>query len=156
MQVIYAPQRLEKRFAFSIFLAGTIDMGNSVDWQSKVCDLLKNHNVSLYNPRRPDWDNSIRQTVEDPRFAEQVNWELDQLTNVDLIIMYLAKDSISPISLMELGMFAPMKRIVVYCDANFHRRGNVEVVCNRYKIPLFSDEEVFFNKLVSSLSFYEK
>lgn len=154
MQLIYPPQELEKKHNFSLFLAGTIDLGNSVDWQSKVINLLKNHNVTIYNPRRPDWDNNIKQSIQDARFKEHVNWELDHLETVDLIVMYLAADSKSPISLMELGRYAE-KHMVVFCAENFYRRGNVEIVCDRFKIPLFDDEDIFFKKLVSSLSFYE-
>jgi len=157
MKVFYPPYAVKSvdKTAFSIFLAGTIDLGNSENWQEKVCKLLNNHNVTVYNPRRHDWDNSIVQSIKDQRFAEQVNWELDHLELSDLIVMYLAPNSKSPISLMELGMFAK-KKMVVFCAENFYRRGNVEVVCQRYNIPLYDNEEIFLKKLVASLSFYEK
>lgn len=43
---------------FSIFLAGTIDMGNSEDWQAELSKkLLKEiNNIIIFNPRRDDWD----------------------------------------------------------------------------------------------------
>ena len=155
MQVIYPPQELEKKHSFSLFLAGTIDLGVSIDWQQHVIEILKNYDVTIYNPRRPEWDNSIKQSIKDIKFREQVVWELDHLEKVDLIVMYLAADSKSPISLMELGRYAD-RHIVVYCADNFYRRGNVEIMCDRFKIPLFGDEKMFFDKLKASLSFYEK
>jgi len=36
-----------------IFLAGTIDMGNSVDWQKEVTEFLNKYDgdLTVYNPR---------------------------------------------------------------------------------------------------------
>ena len=84
---IYPPRRLDWknsetdediRDQYSIFLAGTIDMGNSIDWQKQITEELSKEfsNLTFYNPRRLDWDNSIQQSIKDYRFAEQVNWEI--------------------------------------------------------------------------------
>src|SRR5262249_13162647 len=42
----------------------------------------------------------------------------------------------SPITLLELGLFARSGKLVVCCPVGFWRRGNIEVVCARYGIPL--------------------
>ena len=39
---------------------------------------------------------------------------------------------------MELGLVARSSRIVVICEPNFYRYGNVRIVCERYNIPLFN------------------
>jgi hypothetical protein len=66
-----------------------------------------------------------------------VNWELDMLDAADIVVMYLAPGSKSPISLLEFGLCARSAKLKVCCPQGFWRRGNVEVVCMRNRIPLF-------------------
>ena len=49
-----------------------------------------------------------------------------------MIAMYLHLGTISPISLMELGLFIKTKKIVICCPDGFHRRGNIQVMCDEY------------------------
>lgn len=124
---------------FKIFLAGTIDMGSSVDWQSQfIKSLDKSYNIDFYNPRRVEWNAGWKQSFESPEFFQQVTWELDAMNKADLIIMNLLGDSKSPISLLELGLHANSKKILVCCPNEFYRSGNVQIVCNAYNIPLFN------------------
>ncbi len=57
----------------------------------------------------------------------QVEWELCALEHCDLIVMLLCHGTLSPISLLELGLFAASRRLVVCCEDGFWRKGNVEV-----------------------------
>ena len=125
------PSKIER-----IFLAGTIDNGNSIDWQAKVIEDLKDYDVTIYNPRRLDWDSTWKQEIDNPQFNQQVNWELDHLERSDLIIMYFLPGSQSPISLLELGIF--YKKMVVCCPDGFWRKGNVDIVCQKYGVPQFA------------------
>lgn len=119
----------------SFFLAGSIDMGAALDWQTEVCKSLDSQNVVILNPRRPQWDSTWRQTLDEPRFVEQVEWELQGQETVDKILMYFHPDSKAPITLLELGLFAHSGRIVVCCPFGFWRKGNVDLVCRHYNIP---------------------
>ena len=47
----------------------------------------------------------------------------------------------SPITLLELGLFAQTKKLIVCCPDGFWRRGNVQVVCARYNVPLVDSLE---------------
>jgi hypothetical protein len=67
-----------------------------------------------------------------------VEWELDMLDAADIVVMYLAAGTKSPISLLELGLYARSGKLKVCCPEGFWRRGNVEVVCRRYRVPLFA------------------
>ena len=49
-----------------------------------------------------------------------------------MIAMYLHPGTNSPISLMELGLFIKTKKMVICCPDGFHRRGNVQVMCDEY------------------------
>ena len=121
----------------SIFLAGSIEMNAAENWQEKVEKELSDFPIEIYNPRRDDWDSSWTQDISDPTFYEQVTWELDHLEGARLILLYLDPNTKSPISLLELGLFSSSERLVVCCPDGFWRKGNVQIVCERYDIPLF-------------------
>lgn len=120
----------------SVFLAGSIEMGRAEPWQDELIQRWKERDVLLLNPRRAAWDASWVQSIENPEFRAQVEWELDAQERADLILMYFAPQTQSPITLLELGLFARSQKLLVACPEGFWRRGNVEVVCARYKIPL--------------------
>ena len=135
----------------SIFLAGSIEMGLAEDWQSCVKNLLKDYEVHLLNPRRDDWDSSWVQSIHNKQFREQVEWELGCLAFADAILLYLAPGTKSPISLLELGLYATSGKLFVCCSPDFWRRGNVEIVCERFKIPLFESLDYMAIKVVGTL-----
>lgn len=134
MQISYNVSNLK------IFLAGTIDMGNSENWQDEAIRLLQlyyTENVDVYNPRRDDWDASWVQTFNNPEFFQQVSWELDAMDKADYILMNFTSESKSPITLLELGLYAQSKKVHVCCPDDFYRSGNVKIVCNKYNIPMY-------------------
>jgi hypothetical protein len=135
----------------SLFLAGSIEMGKAEDWQSKVQDKLMDFDINILNPRRDTWDNSLVQSINTPQFKEQVTWELDGLGSATWIIMYLAPNTISPISLLELGLMASKSNIYVVCPDGFFRKGNVEIVCERYGISLHDNLDELIGIFVNSL-----
>ena len=132
---------LRDRSKKSIFLAGSIEMGLAEDWQRELGDWLIDKNYNIFNPRRSDWDSSWIQTYEDPNFNQQVKWEMNALEKAEYIIMYLDPQTKSPISLLELGLHAASKKLFVVCPDGFWRKGNVEVDCSIYDIPLFNSLE---------------
>lgn len=135
--VVKAPEEYRKYLTKpSVFLAGSIDMGEAVDWQQAMTDALDHLDVLILNPRRDDWDSSWKQDISDPQFAKQVNWELDALGAADLIVVYFDPKGQAPISLLELGLHADTN-ILVCCPPGYWKRGNVQVVCARKGIPLF-------------------
>jgi len=138
MHEVKAPSRPE--FDIRIFLAGSIELGKAEQWQERIVSAMSDvSNLVILNPRRDDWDGSWEQRADNPQFFEQVSWELDMLDAADIVVMYLAPDTKSPISLLELGLYARSGKLKVCCPTGFWRRGNVEMVCNRYQIPLFEN-----------------
>lgn len=123
----------------SVFLAGSIDLGAAEDWQRAVEVALAPDDVIVLNPRRDDWDAGWKQSITDPRMVEQVTWELDAQDRATCIAMFFAPASKAPITLLELGLFARSGRLVVCCPDGFWRRGNVEIVCARYGVPMVDD-----------------
>lgn len=132
--VVMPPERFIPNGKFTIFLAGSIEMGKAIDWQTSMIDTLSGYNINILNPRRPDWDSSWVQSIDNPNFREQVEWELRCLSMSDLILMYLQPETMSPISMLELGLYAHTGRLVVCCPDGFWRKGNIDIVCEHHRI----------------------
>ncbi|MCW5913482.1 MAG: nucleoside 2-deoxyribosyltransferase domain-containing protein [Chitinophagaceae bacterium] len=130
-----------------IFLGGSIDMGNAEDWQHTVETRLSDEDVVLLNPRRDDWNKEWKPISTDTHFRNQVEWELNALEKADIIIMFLAPGSQSPVSLLELGLYARTHKLMVVCPEGFWRKGNVDIVCEKYGIETYSD----LHKLLEAL-----
>jgi len=145
------PPKVISSSEVSVFLAGTIDMGHSIDWQQKFIDKANTEealdNVIVFNPRRASWDNSWVQTIENAQFSEQVNWELDAMESADVILLFLEGNSKSPISIMELGLFADSGKLMVCCEEGFWRKGNIDIICKRKGI----DQYKTFDELVTAV-----
>lgn len=134
MQLIKAPQKIKIENNLSVFLAGSIESDTAINWQELLINKLTGESVTILNPRRDKWDNSWKQEITNPEFKEQVDWELDALDQADLIVMYFDKNTKSPISLLELGLFANSKKLIVCCPDGFWRKGNIDIVCERFSI----------------------
>jgi hypothetical protein len=147
VRVIKAPENTEGENK-AIFLAGSIEMGKAIDWQSEIENKLKDFDVTLFNPRRDDWDSSWEQSIDNKEFKEQVVWELDSLDKSEKIVFFMDKDTKSPITLLELGLYANSGKCCVYCPDGFWKKGNVDIVCERFSIPMVDsiDELVKFIK----------
>jgi hypothetical protein len=148
--MIYLPPQniaLRCRSKKSVFLAGSIELGLAENWQLVIGQWFLSMGWNVFNPRRTDWDSSWIQSYENPQFNQQVSWELNALDKSDVILMYLDPNTKSPISLLELGLHATSKKLYVVCPDGFWRKGNVEMVCSVYDIPLFNTLEEFKNYL---------
>lgn len=109
----------------TVFLGGSIEMGLAEPWQEKIVIACKDEEVVFINPRRDDWDSTWKQEMKNPKFSEQVNWELDALEHSDIIVFYFDPNTKSPITLLELGLFAKSKKVFVCCPEGYWRKGNV-------------------------------
>lgn len=104
-KILKPTEKLEFQ-GFSVFLAGTIDNGNSIDWQKEVTEKIRDFDITILNPRRDDWGSTKVQSIHNPQFKEQVEWELSALEKANIIFMMFLEKSLSPITLLELGLFA--------------------------------------------------
>lgn len=139
------PEEISRDDSFTkIFLAGTIDMGNSRDWQAEIHDRFSEMNgrYILFNPRQENWD-----ATRPGEMDYQVKWELDHLEDADMIIMYILGTSKSPISLLEMGLHAKSGKMYVICEKDFYRYDNVRITCDYYEVPLYNDLESFLDTL---------
>jgi len=136
---IKAPGKFDGIDKPSVFLAGAIDQGKAENWQEKVARALDDLDVVVLNPRRDDWDASWEQSADNPEFRQQVEWELSAQEKADVVIFVFTADSKAPITFLEMGLFAPHKTAIVCAEEGFYRQGNLDIVCERYKIPIYHD-----------------
>lgn len=150
--ITYQPPYPYNKDKYTIFLGGSIDMGNCENWQSRIINDLSNEDVILLNPRRDDFDETQVQSIKNEYFRNQVDWELEGLKNSDLIIMYLMPGTYSPISLLEIGLYTDINsiinnKILICCPDGFWRKGNIEIICDKYRIPLYEDYESLIEEI---------
>lgn len=134
-----------------VFLAGSIEMGKAEDWQREIVNSLSHLKFLFFNPRRKDWDSTWEQTIENENFYGQVMWELDHLDDSDIIVLYLQPDTISPVSLIEFGLHARGGKLIVYCPDGYFKKGNIDITCEKYSIPVANNWSEVTNYLISKL-----
>lgn len=126
----------------SIFIAGSIEMGKAENWQDKFVSEITDDDVIIYNPRRDDWDSSWVQSIDNPQFKNQVEWELKYLDLSDIKVFYFDPNTKSPITMAELGLIAGWGDVgIVYCPMGFWRKGNVDIMCVKFGIKMVSTWE---------------
>jgi hypothetical protein len=158
-KIVKAPGNYDTQGKFSVFLAGTIDMGRGENWQQRVGEFLSSFPdwLLILDPRRDDWDDSWEQDKDNPEFAQQVKWELKSQEVADLIVFVFATDeknaekAKAPITLMELGLFKS-KECVVCCPQGYEKKGNVDIVCERYGVPLYEDFDAMLEDVAQTIA----
>lgn len=152
VRILYPPHALTLYGKPGVFLAGTIDQGEAVDWQNDIVESSRpmNMDIVIMNPRREDWDPNWDQDDSNIEFTKQVNWELNAMDKAEMIIMYFVPGSKSPIALLELGLYATSGKLIVCCPHGFWRKGNVDIVCKRNNITVVNTsinlKHAIFNK----------
>jgi hypothetical protein len=148
VKVITSPrERFKKEGDCFIFLAGSIDNGQAVNWQTEYATHLKkegeDNSLPIYvlNPRREDWNPNIDPSQPTNYLTEQIDWELRAMESSDIIIFFFAKDSKSPISMLELGLNLSKnkEKLIVICEPGFYRRTNIVETCDHYGVKVYSN-----------------
>ncbi len=159
-KVYYAPEKLPVRSDNSVFLAGSIEMGDAENWQDKAIKYFQKGTIvnSVFNPRRSDWDSSWKQEYENDHFFRQVDWELNALMESTWVIVNFVGGTKSPISLLELGLMIDKSaqynsKVIVACPKDFWRRGNVEIVCDWFGVQMYEDLDTLLKKEFTQLPF---
>lgn len=136
-----------------VFLAGSIEMGRADEWQKRFMDATKDMQYTALNPRRSDWDSTWKQSIDNPLFKEQVDWELDGIKEADLVVFYFDQATYSPITLMELGYVAARnwQSAIVCCPKEFWRKGNVDILCQREGITVVTTLEELISAFRTSV-----
>ena len=103
-QIIIAPNQEEAIF-HSVFLAGGIS--NCTDWQSEVIKYLDKEDITIFNPRRKNFDITDLSAT-----TQQIKWEFNRLEKMDIFSMYFCESkSDQPICMYELGRYVERMRV---------------------------------------------
>lgn len=122
--IIEAPKEvysLRNSHNAKLFLAGGIS--NCPDWQSWVVSELKEvENLTIYNPRRKNYDGKDLNVAE-----QQITWEFEHLRDADIVMFWFSKGSVNPITLYELGMWcnSTTRPTLVGIDPDYERKQDV-------------------------------
>lgn len=154
-EVVEAPHSYLTGYKPVVFLAGSIEMGAAENWQEQVIEALADESCLILNPRRKDWDSSWVQHKSNPQFNQQVTWELQGLERASVVAMYLSPGTVSPISLLETGLHLG-DRLVMCCPPGFARKGNIDITCARYGVPVLESLVEFKAALVTRIQHLNK
>ena len=132
-------------------------MDTASHWQDEVIRNLRHYSGTLLNPRRKEWDTSWIQTIENPHFREQVNWELSGIEMSDQVVFYFDPATKSPITLLELGLaFGLGKRMHIACPDGFWKKGNVDIIASGYSLFVHTSLAALISALHVHLSLHRK
>jgi hypothetical protein len=127
--------------AYRVYLAGAIDMGKAVEWQSAVIEALSDFPdwLILFNPRRAQFAPEME--------TEQIQWEWDAMDHADLIFLWFPKDSLAPIAFFEAGLLMGSNKLIIGAEPGFYRRRNLELTCPRYDVFLRDSLDALISKM---------
>lgn len=150
-EVVSAPQPFINRNKKSVFLAGSIDIGKEVNWQTSIVEALSHLPVVVLDPFRPDWDSTWKEDITFEPFRTQVAWELEQREIADVVSIYFGPEAKATITLLELGLSAHTEKAIVCCPAGYWKRGNVQAVCQKFGIKLVDSVEELAQGILEKL-----
>ncbi|MCU0443403.1 MAG: nucleoside 2-deoxyribosyltransferase domain-containing protein [Microscillaceae bacterium] len=151
MRILTPPQPFDiQNNEKSVFLAGSIERGNVENWQTYITDRLAaaQWTGAILNPHRESWDSSWVQSIDNQVFKEQTLWELQAMEQADWIVYYFQPQSQAPITLLELGLHATKQKSIVCCPEGYWRKGNVDIVCEHYKLNQVLDLEAVVQEIL--------
>lgn len=140
MKIIECPHPHERQDGeFSIFLAG--GTRNCPDWPPILIHLLENTNYTLFSPGQPNTNIQL-----------QIEWEFQHLRQADMIVFWLCKNTIQPITMYELGAWAmTAKPLIVGIEPGYALELDIvaRLKLTRPDVVVFDDLEQLANGLIT-------
>lgn len=138
------PHRVERQKR--LFLAGSIEQGTAELWQDEIARKLEGKDVVVLNPRRDDWNPDWVQSLDNPNFVEQLDWEISELDAASYVAFYFQPGTKSPISIGEFYYLLPrvamgLVHVAVCCPEGFWRKGNIDFMAKKFGVPAFDGLE---------------
>jgi len=123
MNYVEAPKDFNDNSVPSLFLAGGIT--GCPDWQATIIQMLQNEKVTLFSPRRKNFD------VTNPKESEvQITWEHKYLNATDAISFWFCEKETQPITLLEFGRYTTKelgRKVFVGVDPKYPRIKDVQI-----------------------------
>ncbi len=119
-----------------VYLAGST---NGKDWQRHFVNQLSELRVDVFNPRTE---------VADGLYG----WELDHLNIANIIAVYFEPGDPSPNGLITLGMFAKTDRLIVCCQEDFYKKGDIDHLCEQENIHQVETLDLLIANTIARIS----
>ena len=119
-----------------VYLAGST---TGDDWQARFIRELSDLRVDVFNPRCE---------VVDGLFG----WELDHMSIATVIPLYFDPSDRSPNGLLTLGMFAKTDKLIVCCNEEFYKKGDVDIVCDREGVAQVNTLDLLISRTITRIS----
>ena len=147
--------------AIKVFLAGSTKLNLIENWRNVFEDSLKNLDIIVFDPLRKDWDDSWKENIKNIQFREQVEWELEAQELADIVVMHFEPNALAPITLMEFGLNVRPKaigysRLIVHCPKEFWKKGNVDIVCEKYGIKHVENLDVLVDVTIKQIELLKR
>jgi hypothetical protein len=127
-----------------VFLAGSMDYKSSSSWRDKVINEFDDKNKNFFDPTNIDHDE-----LNESEMESHIQWELEAMSMADKIVLNFLPDSLSPISLVELGLYVQSEKLVVVCPKEFYQSNYVYVLCEKYNTPAYPNIDEALNRLLN-------
>ena len=128
-----------------IFLAGSMAAKSEVNWRQTISTNLQ-EKYHFIDPTNPNHD-----VLNDAQMREHIKWEFDGMKRADYIIMNFLRDSLSPISLVELGMNINNEKLIVICPKEFYKWRYIDTLCKEHNTPIFNQLEEILNGEIDTI-----
>ncbi len=122
---------INKKNQRSIFLAGSMDHKQEGSWREEIIAEFGTNDI--FDPT-----NTHHDELNTEQMKHHIVWELGALQQSDLILLNFLKESKSPISLVELGMYVTSNKLIFICPKEFYKSDYVHTLCNKYNTPIFN------------------
>ena len=122
------------RSKFTVFLGGNMKS----PWRKEVIDLLSEQDLDMVilDPTVNDWETKIgSEDADNPAFVAQTNWEHMGLIMADVEVFFYDDKSISPITLVEMGLYKSINSIVHLSD-DYEKAAYIRYVSRRFGLPV--------------------
>lgn len=133
-----------------IFLAGSMVTEPEVNWRQTVVNNLQ-ESYHFLDPTNPNHN-----SLGDVEMREHIKWEFNGLRIADYIILNFLPDSLSPISMVELGMYIATRKLIVVCPKEFYKWRYIDTLCKEYNTPIFNQLEDVLNGGIDIIIFNDK
>lgn len=131
LTIITPPSLMFPTSGPKLFLAGSIDGGKARPWQQQAIKYIEKNwtenDVLVLNPRR-----DVKRYTQKMEI-EQHAWGISMLETSDYILMHLAGGGgVSPVSLLELGLYMKSGKLFLSIDEDYPRKYVVDIHYTHY------------------------
>lgn len=120
-----------------VFLAGTSEPVGEPGWRDQLVVELERAGLVVVSPRPVGGCDYGAET--DTELSNRKDWERRLMDAADYVLFHFVPGRESSVSLMELGLYASVRKLVVSCPVQYAKSSSVRHTCIAASIPLYTD-----------------